>query len=101
MTDTLAGADDFLVELFELLGGPSGKDVGERQIRDEAAVGHGQEFIEAAARVEDAPLDVAEDNEVRRVLDERPGEAHAGARREERGAVDLRVVSKDHPDLAV
>jgi len=99
--DALAGADDFLVELPELFGRLRGEDVGQRQVGHVAAVRQGEEFVEAAAGVQDAPLQVAEDDEVRRVLDERAGEAHAGARRQDRGAVDLRVFREDQPDLAV
>ena len=99
--DALARADDFFVELTELLGRLRGEDVGEREVRPEAAVGQGEEFVEAAARVQDAPLQVAEDDEVRGVLDQRAGEAHARARGEDRGAVDLRVFGEDQPDLAV
>ena len=99
--DALAGADDFFVELAELLGRLRRKDVGEREVRPVAAVGQRKKFVEAAARVQDPSLQVAEDDEVRRVLDERAREAHARTRREDRRAVDLRVFGEDQPDLAV
>ena len=101
MEDALAGADHFLIELPELVGRAGREDVGQREVGHVAAVGQGEELIEAAAGVQDAALQVAEDDEVRRVLDERPRQTHAGAGGEDRSAVDLRVFGKDEPDLAI
>ena len=101
MEHALPGTDHFLIELPELVGRAGREDIGQREVGHVAAVGQGQEFVEAAAGVQDAALQVAEDDEVRRVLDERPREAHAGARREDRRAVNLGVFGEDEPDLAI
>ena len=99
--DALARADDFLVELQELLGRRRGEDIPQAEVVDEPSVRQPEELVEAAARVEDAALQVAEDDEVGRVLDERAREAHAGARREQRQPVDQGVVREEQPDLVV
>jgi len=101
MEHPLARADHFLVELPELVGRAGRKDIGQCEVGYVAAVGQGEELVEAATGMQDAPLEVAEDDEVGRILDERAGEAHTGTRREDRGAVDLRVFGEDEPDLAI
>ena len=93
--DALARADDFLVELQELLGRRRGEDVPQPEVIDEPAVRQPEELVEAPARVEDASLEVAEDDEVRRVLDERAREAHAGPGGQQRQPVDQGVVREE------
>ena len=76
MADALAVLDDFGVEGLEAGGRFGSEDVFEGEIHGGAAVRQGNEFIEVSARVENAAAEVAQDDEVRRVIDERPGQAH-------------------------
>ena len=95
----LAVLDDLGVEGFEAGGRFRGQDILEGEVHGGAAVGQADEFVEVAAGVEDASRQVAQDDEVRRVIDERPRQAHLRARGQQGGAVDLRVVREDQPDL--